>query len=242
MRRRQGGRTRTDALTTNFNEERQNPAQYRGTLRQIGPNPFPRRFAVRMKYSETPTLATAGSVNTAVSYTWRLSSLYDPNYSGGGHQPYQYDQLSSIYNYFKVYKCAYAVRICSLTGSHTPAYCGINIRSDLDTNDAVAGKDLDTIRERANTWTQILPAGGSRTDTGNFRGLVDNYVYFTNTRAEFNTDVSIYYGTSSSNPSRNLYLEAFLVDPTAGSAISATLSIELVYYAELWGYLGPNQS
>jgi len=231
-----------DALTSNFNEVRQNTDQYRGTMIQVGPNPFPRRFRVRLKYSETPTVSTAGSVNTAASYTWRLSSLYDPNFSAGGHQPYQFDQLSSLYSYYKVYKCAYAVRISSTTGSHGPAYCGINIRSDLDTNDAVSGKDLDTIRERANTWTQILAAGGSRTDTGNFRGLVDNCTYFCNTRAEFNTDVSIYFGATNANPSRNIYLEAFVVDPTAGTAISTVMSVELVYYAEMWGYLGPNQS
>ncbi len=58
---------------------------------QRGVAPFAADFLVRLRYFEQVTVSTTSSVNTASVYSFRLNSLYDPNYSGTGHQPYQFD-------------------------------------------------------------------------------------------------------------------------------------------------------
>jgi hypothetical protein len=48
---------------------------------------------------------------TSSSYTWRLNSLYDPDYTSTGKQPYMYDQYSAVYNRYRVIKTELIVDI-----------------------------------------------------------------------------------------------------------------------------------
>jgi len=56
---------------------------------------MPDRMRVVLPYVEQFTLnATAASTD---NYIFRANSLYDPNYSGAGHQPLGYDQWTTFY-------------------------------------------------------------------------------------------------------------------------------------------------
>ena len=41
-----------------------------------------------LKYSETFTLTTGAGGTFGVDQVMKLNSLYDPDFTGGGHQPY----------------------------------------------------------------------------------------------------------------------------------------------------------
>lgn len=43
--------------------------------------------------------ATSGSLAT---YTWKANSLFDPDSTGGGHQPYGFDQFKTYYGLYQV--------------------------------------------------------------------------------------------------------------------------------------------
>ena len=60
---------------------------------------FPVRMNVRLVYEDLITL-TPGT--PLASYVFRGNSLYDPDYTGTGHQPRYYDQLTPIYGRYKV--------------------------------------------------------------------------------------------------------------------------------------------
>lgn len=61
----------------------------------FGPNiGFPDRLKCRLKYSETITFS--GSA-TPAAVVFAVNSLFDPNFSGVGHQPSQFDVLTLIY-------------------------------------------------------------------------------------------------------------------------------------------------
>lgn len=64
------------------------------------PMPFPTRMVAKLKYCETLTLTSAllpiGNLNLA------CNSIYDPNLTGTGHQPYGHDTYASIYNQYTV--------------------------------------------------------------------------------------------------------------------------------------------
>ena len=45
------------------------------------------------------------------SYVFRGNSLYDPDYTGTGHQPRYYDQLTPIYGRYKVLSSAITVEM-----------------------------------------------------------------------------------------------------------------------------------
>lgn len=66
-------------------------------------NPIAQRYICKMKYAQT--------VTTGLSGVWQLSlnSIYDPDSTGGGHQPYGHDTFSTIYNRYRVISCSYRI-------------------------------------------------------------------------------------------------------------------------------------
>lgn len=61
---------------------------------------FPQKMIMTHKYFECQDITnTAGSTGT---YNFRANSMFDPNITGTGHQPYYFDQMSAIYNHFFV--------------------------------------------------------------------------------------------------------------------------------------------
>lgn len=67
--------------------------------------PFPSRQIVKMKYSDVFTTNTGNGWN----YNYNLNSIFDPNRTGTGHQPYGHDQLAVLYNRYRVISCSYVL-------------------------------------------------------------------------------------------------------------------------------------
>lgn len=86
--------------------------------------PIAQRFITRMKYAETVTTGVAGL------YTFNLNSIFDPNATGVGHQPYAHDTFQSMYNRYRVISCSYRViasqaatiQLVAIPGNESIAY------------------------------------------------------------------------------------------------------------------------
>jgi len=63
-------------------------------------DPFPAVEKYQLRYSQTVTINPG--VAAAASYLFRANSIFDPDQSVGGHQPYGHDQLQEIYNHYCV--------------------------------------------------------------------------------------------------------------------------------------------
>lgn len=63
--------------------------------------PFPRMKITKHKYVETVSLpgAAAGIVS---QYTFAANNMFDPNYTGTGHQPMYRDEMAAQYNFYTV--------------------------------------------------------------------------------------------------------------------------------------------
>jgi len=74
--------------------------------------PFPSRYICKMKYCEAinnvggPTGAGYGN------YQFLANSVWDPNATGIGHQPYGMDTMTSLYNRYRVISCKYVIGAC----------------------------------------------------------------------------------------------------------------------------------
>lgn len=62
-------------------------------------NPLPFSRTVRLRYNEYVTFNPAGNIAT---YIFSANSLYDPNTTGTGHQPFMYDKMADNYNHYLV--------------------------------------------------------------------------------------------------------------------------------------------
>lgn len=119
-------------------------------LKSLGP--IPARYITKHKYS------TAMVLSSGNSYSWlfNLNSLYDPDRTGVGHQPYGYDQLATLYNRYRVIKCSYTINGIQ---SDTP---GASIRiAAQPSNDIISYSDLSSMVESPRTKFICQGSAGS---------------------------------------------------------------------------------
>jgi len=61
---------------------------------------FPKIVKMTHRYSETIRMVSSAGVPQFQRF--RANGMYDPNQTAGGHQPLFYDQMSVLYNHWKV--------------------------------------------------------------------------------------------------------------------------------------------
>lgn len=204
---------------------------------QTGALPFADRLECRLRYSETISLST--NLTTLASiYQFRLSSIFDPNLSGVGHQPYQRDQISAIYAYYKVHHCAYKVTV--FRPNVTGLWAGVNIWSSLAAGGTINGLDLGAIAERNHDIMKIVPTAGPT--CVQFSGTVDLSGLHGLSRVQYDTDNTNYGAAMAANPNQNGVLEIAMCDPDARASDLVYALVELEYYVQCYGYVPPTQS
>lgn len=112
-------------------------------------HPIPQRFVTKMKYSEVISGgATFGDVSI------NLNSVYDPNRSGIGHQPYAFDTLAALYNRYRVISCGYRIQ-CA-----TPA-SGNTVLTAMPANTVVVTGTASELRENPRCKYITQTGGGN---------------------------------------------------------------------------------
>jgi hypothetical protein len=74
-----------------------------------GPIGYPDRVRTTLLYCDTLTIS-----GTAQQYTYRANSLFDPDYTSAGHQPFYYDQYIAVYERYRVYAAKIFIRVLNL--------------------------------------------------------------------------------------------------------------------------------
>lgn len=82
--------------------------------------PFAQRYISKMKYAEQLKVVGPSGGGLA-AFRFNLNSIFDPNRTGIGHQPYGHDSLQALYNRYRVIKCSYVIS-CINTDAVGDAY------------------------------------------------------------------------------------------------------------------------
>lgn len=108
---------------------------------------------VRMKYV-TAGVAMTSTTGAQQIYTHTVNNIYDPNVTGGGHQPYGHDEFATYYNQYQVLGCKVTT---SARWSAPPAATDVPtvIFSFMD-SDTTAPTTLATKMERYARMYKIL--------------------------------------------------------------------------------------
>ena len=70
------------------------------------PHLYNNNYTVRLTYADTFNL-TLSNAGGGVPWAFRTNSIYDPDYTGTGHQPLMRDLWASQYDYYTVLACHY---------------------------------------------------------------------------------------------------------------------------------------
>lgn len=188
--------------------------------------PVPLSTTVRMRYCESIKL-NPGIGGTLAFTSFSANSIYDPNSSGTGHQPYGHDTYEQLYNHYLVLGSKITATFVSTdtTSSAGTQACGIKLDDDLGTLNA----DKDAICEQSDVKYAVLK------DSRN-GGLVKLKQYYS-PKSFFNLNQSAVAARQAQlgaqfgvNPSEGTYFRLFTapLDPLANSG-EVLCHIEIEY-------------
>lgn len=178
-------------------------------------NPIPQRYITKMKYADTFQLSTTNGG----TYRFNLNSIFDPNRSGIGHQPYGRDQLATLWNRYRVFRVSYALSFYNSSTSAKVAVCPSNIEMGVST--------LSEVMENPQSkWAIQLPNGSQKV----IKGTVYLPALTGRTPAQYLAD-DRYQAEMGSNPAELLILNIFGqnisdVTTTIDCAINLTYHVE----------------
>lgn len=188
----------------------------------MNPRILPLKFATTLKYVQNVTI-TNSVVGICNAHTFRANSIYDPDFTGTGHQPRGTDQFlgsGALYEHFTVVGSKIRVRFNN-TNATTTALCGIWLReaSTFSTTKS------DNLEVRTGRWKQLPPSNNgvqpvvtTMTYSPKFSGIAKPWTSNTAIR-----------GLASGNPSIEAYYHVWVCaqDDTLNiGAVNATVEIE----------------
>lgn len=162
-------------------------------------------------------------------YTLSLSSLFDPNVTGAGHQPGGFDELMAIYEKYCVTEAEYRITIYNNNATAGSFNC-CSI-SDVPTSD----NDIRTIIENGQCQHHVLGLNPGGASVKTFSGTVDIAKAHGVSRSQLLSDDTFWGGATVSPPD-----QIFLKLATTGINFAAdgpqcNVVAEIKYKAVLMG-------
>lgn len=159
-----------------------------------------------------------------LQYTFRGNSLFDPDYTGTGHQPMYFDQYAAIYNVYRVTGCSITVDCINAQGlSGCYFVCFPNTEIGTLTSVSLA---LEQSKARS---AHILPIAGG--------GPAFTYKQYCSTReacglikGELNDDSLS--ATVGNNPTQVWYWNLFWNTTDNASDCTVNAIVKLTYYVQ----------
>lgn len=192
-------------------------------------SPLLPRYNTRMEYGQDQVLSSSATIG-AMSHIWLPNSIWDPDFSGIGHQPYGHDQMALFYTRYRVKGIKYKVTF-SPNGNQGRVYV-------VQTNNQL------TLSSTDDSFLLEMPRSQSRTQSLSepivISGYVDNATLCGRTKTEYNTSD----GTQAQFGASPVELMALQVVYSSDSAASINMlyTVEFRYDVELFDPLSVGQS
>jgi hypothetical protein len=181
---------------------------------------FPDKLMSKLRYHETGNIASVlGAVGL---YQYRWNSTFDPNYTGGGHQPLYRDTYAAIYDHYAVISTVATITFINISTS--PFVVGVGTDDD-----AGASSSLDVLAEMNHGYHKLIPPllGSLSSHTFNVSWDCKRVLSIDPFAAQ------TYKTAVGSNPSEESILNLF--GATADSAASSTIYYDIEFtYSVLW--------
>lgn len=128
---------------------------------------YPKSVRVCLPFTETATVTTAAGVGCW--YRWRANSVFDPDLTGSGTQPYGYDQWSNFYKQWFVSGSSIEVMVVNTGGGTADSTCiKVVVWPSSSSALAITSAALDTVEEFPDARMRIISSmatAGSSTNT-----------------------------------------------------------------------------
>lgn len=198
------------------------------TMVSRGVRPLAQRFITTMKYVERVVISTTLADLPAV-YMFNLNSIYDPNRTGLGHQPFGHDTFSGLYSRYRVFAADYSV-------TALPNNANAGTLSVIVKNDSASVFPLDPAfaAEYPRSKTIYLRIQ----DPSSISGSISLPSLVGQTPAQYKAE-DRYASTFLVSPTELMTLQLYL---TLASASQITCDVTINYHVELFDPIAIAQS
>jgi len=183
---------------------------------------FPNSIITKLRYSEVTSInSTTGSL---AKYAFSANSVFDPNFTGTGHQPLYYDNYAAIYDQY----CVIGSKIhVTFIPRSTTLNCIVGITGD---DEGTTATTFDTLCESNNTISGVCgPLGSEQT--------IFTMVF--EPQEMFGVDAKSDGGSQTavgSSPSEGWYWSIFSIPQDGTSTVAMDIKVYIEYtvkFAEL---------
>lgn len=184
--------------------------------------PIPQRYICKMKYAQA--FVPGNSLGQAV-FRMNLNSIFDPDRTSTGHQPYGHDTFQSLYNRYRVISCHYVVSAISSNGSNLQI-------ATLPANEEFVAPTISDYRENPR-GKYALQVPGAPVKV--LKGTVNLPSLTGRTKSQYMAD-DRYQAQFGTSPSELMVLNcnASHADESIITTTGAIFNITLVYKVELF--------
>lgn len=134
----------------------QTVAKRKPSIHRVPKDPFPQSVTVTLPYSTAVVLD--GSVGLAGAKFFRASSIHDPEWDVGGHQPYGHDVYAQVYHHYKVLSSSIEVFFTG-TVSSSPANPGNVVGVTVCADATQTADSYHELREQPGTEMTVFSPG-----------------------------------------------------------------------------------
>lgn len=196
-----------------------------GTMVYKGQPGIADRALIKLRYRDNYTLTTAGP-GAFVQRAWRLNSIYDPDFTGTGHQPLCYDQWQVFYKNYRVYKTEVTYSLAN--EENEAVQIGFVVQPD---DSGVSGDDASF--EQPHVYSKIL---GS--EQGQNRAIIKRTIHHpriigqTSLQYKANENTYSAFGT---NPNTSVFGVLFANSIDNSTLPNVAVNVTMVFHVELFG-------
>lgn len=192
------------------------------------PTYFPDMYYTKLKYVQY--IAFTPSAGLTTNHFFRGNSLYDPDFTGTGHQPLGYDQISNIYREVLVKGCLIHIEAMCNTANDS-AYIG------LVPTDVTTAITIQNLSEEPRAVTKSIQQGSGKL-------VLKKYM---TTQKEFGlsklgTQDDAFTHDAANNPISIWYWAIAVCDVNALNSPLIQMKITLTYDCVFFDRIEPGQS
>jgi len=200
---------------------------------------IPNKAMMKFRYSDQITVTCPANDSRGYFYFFRMNSLFDPNLTGAGHQPYYFDQLMpALYLSYMVYAVKVKANYIfsnNNVGSRVftylvPGKYDLSLSSDLPLN------EWNAITERfEGTAFKLMSVENTRTTLKNFWKISK----IKGKKLDQDDDAAIFGG----NPTAVMQFGVGAGNVSGADALTnVNIYVRITYYAKLYNRAQPAQS
>lgn len=192
---------------------------------------LPKQMFAKLRWTTNYSANVAAS--SSANRDFRLNSLYDPDYTSTGEQPYYFDQYSAMFARYRVY--GVKVNILSSCSANT---------TDLFHPTLILTSYCDV----APSWSTALDAESAKRSVrkilipGQTSASISRYYDLRSiagvSKLEYNS-VEVFQALTTTNPSRPIFLSVTLANQSGTVSITWAFNLQLTFYCKFFDNVEP---